>query len=402
MTAAPSPEAPGRSRHKPAAPTLPFGLDDDVPADPDPLDPHPEHPTPIELVLPLTQSERITRAKRLVEMAWNRYDQALDSIAGKRVAGVCSLVSGGNDSYTVAHIFREVSTAWVHANTGTGIEATRQHVRDTAAEWGMPLLEVHGKPGEGYFDLVRGSVMARSRETGELVQTWGGGWPGSAAHALMFQRLKQRALEQVPHLFGISGSQTERVVFIAGRRRPESKRRAAVPHFEEKGTVEWASPLAIWHKADLRAYRVWQYELHRAAARSTPTPDQLALFPVPSNPVAQVLGMSGECGCLANATHNERDRWFAAYPDEPFILAVQALEEELKDRSDIPEHRKAWGWGGDPVAQAAEAEYMAEQRKAGKPVEEVEFTSTSLCGPNCGPDPISDGMDPLFPREEAA
>src|SRR5690348_10460969 len=116
----------GRSRLKPAAPTLPFGLNDDVPADPDPLDPHPEHPTPIELVVHLTQSERITRVQRLIEMAWNRYDEAIDSIRDKNIAAVCSLVSGGNDSYTVAHLFRSVTTAHVHANTGTGIEATRQ------------------------------------------------------------------------------------------------------------------------------------------------------------------------------------------------------------------------------------------------------------------------------------
>lgn len=373
----------GRSRHKQPAPTLPFGLGDDVPADPDPLNPHPEHPTPIELVTRLTKSERITRVQRLTEMAWNRYDQALDSIKDKNVAGVCSLVSGGNDSYTVAHLFRGVSTTWVHANTGTGIEATREHVRDTAAAWEIPLLEVSGTPGQGYFDLVRGEVYAISRETGELVQTWGGGFPGSAAHALQYQRLKQRALEKVPHHFGISGSKQDRVVFIAGRRRSESKRRATVPHFEEQGTTLWASPIAVWHKADLRAYRL----LHRD---------------VPVNPVAQILGMSGECGCLANATHNEREQWFAAYPDEPFILAIQALEEELKPRTDIPEHRKTWGWGSDPEAQAAEAEYLAERRKAGKEPEAVEFSSVALCGPNCGPDPIADGMDFLFDLDGAA
>lgn len=375
-----------KSRHRPPAPTLPFGLDTDVPIDPDPLDPHPEHPTPVELVLRLTQSERITRVKRLTEMAWNRYDEAVDSIGDKKIVAVCSLVSGGNDSYTVAHLFRDVTTTQVHANTGTGIEATRQFVRDTAAQWGVPLVEGHLKPGEGYFDFVRNTVMARSKETNELVTAWAGGYPGPAVHAFMYQRLKSRSLEQIPHHFGISGSRTERLMYIAGRRRPESKRRATVPHFEEKGTILWASPLAIWHKADLRAYRMMHDD-------------------VPSNPVAQILGMSGECGCLANATHNERDQWIAAYPDDPFILAVQAMEEELKLRTDIPDHRKVWGWGGDPQAQIAEEQYMAWLKKQGKqelgepaPV----FDSTALCGPNCGPDPISDGMDPLFELEDAA
>jgi len=40
---------------------LDFGLPDDVPADPDPLEPHPEHPTPLDLVVRLTRSERETR-----------------------------------------------------------------------------------------------------------------------------------------------------------------------------------------------------------------------------------------------------------------------------------------------------------------------------------------------------
>lgn len=354
------------TRHKQPAPTLPFGLDTDVPIDPDPLDPHPEHPTPIDLVVRLTQSERITRVKRLTEMAWNRYDEAIDSLSDKNIAGICSLVSGGNDSYTVAHLFRSVTTHQVHANTGTGIEATREFVRATAAEWAVPLIEVHPKPGEGYFDLVRGTVMARSRTTGELVQTWPGGWPGPAAHALMFQRLKSRGLETVPHLFGISGSRNDRLVFIAGRRRPESKRRATVPHLDPRGTVVWASPLAIWHKADLRAYRL----LHKD---------------VPVNPVAQILGMSGECGCLANATAEEPNRWRAAYPNDPFIQAVNAMEAELADRPDIPEYRKTWGWGGSYDEPDA-----------------IPSLEGTLCSTNCGPDPISDGMDPLFELEDVA
>lgn len=372
----------GRSRHREPEPTLPFGLTSDVPFDRDPLDPHPDIPTPLELVVRLTQSERITRVRRLIDMAWNRYDQAMDSIKGQRIAGTCALVSGGNDSYTVAHIFRSVSTHWVHANTGTGIEATRQHVRATAHAWAKLLIEVHPKPGEGYWDLVRGTVMARSRASGELVQAWPGGFPGSAAHATMYQRLKERGLEQVPHHFGISRSLTDQVVFIAGRRRPESKRRATVPHFEREGTTFWVSPLAIWHKADLRAYRL----LHAD---------------VPLNPVAQKLGMSGECGCLSNAAGDERRHWFDAYPDDPFILVVQAMEDELRSRPDIPEHRKTWGWGSDPAAEEAEKAYQEELRRAGKASEEAAFTSISLCGLNCGPD-LFDLFDPLFDEEGTA
>lgn len=130
------------SRRPPAPPTLRFGYRDDVPFEHHPLDPHPEYPTPLELVLGLTRSERETRVRALVRLSHNKFDQAIDEHAsGKEVVGFCSLVSGGNDSYTVANIFRGIATHQVHANTNTGIEATHEFVRATAAEWGVPLIE---------------------------------------------------------------------------------------------------------------------------------------------------------------------------------------------------------------------------------------------------------------------
>jgi hypothetical protein len=365
----------GRSRHREPAPTFPLGFADDVPYDHDPLDPHPEHPTPIQLVLALTRSERETRVDRLVQMAWNRYDQAVDLI-GKNIIATCSLVSGGNDSYTVAHIFRSVATHQVHANTGTGIEATREFVRAQAGRWNVPLLEVHPKPGEGYFDLVRGKVMARSRKTGELVQAWAGGFPGPAAHQIMYTRLKERGLEQIPHVFDISGSRTERALFIAGRRRAESKRRATVPHvdIDGRGTTPWASPIAIWQKPDLLAYRIKHMDSDT---------------PVPTNPVARTLGLSAECGCLANATAGEPELWREVYPTDPFILAVNECEADLAPRTDILEHRKRWGW-----ASYVDDWHTLESEPEPAPLE-------GLCSVNCGPDPIADWCDPLFDEVSA-
>lgn len=351
------------TRRRAADPSLPLGFVDDVPYEHDPLHPHPEEPTPFEQVVRLTLSQREKRVEALVEMAHARFAEALETHGqGKTIEAVTALVSGGNDSYTVATLFRDELDALVHANTGTGVEATREHVRATAVNWGLPLIEKRPPEGQGYFDLVLGRVYARNRETGEQVRAWPGGFPGPAAHYLMQQRLKERCNEQVPHHLGISGSRTKRVVFIAGRRRSESRRRAAVPHHEAEGTVIWSSPIAVWHKADLRAYRL----MHGG---------------VPVNPVAERLGMSGECGCLANAVEGEVQRWREAYPDEPFIQRVAEVEAILQGPGyeHIPEHRKHWGWGAtydepDPVPAMA---------------------STSMCGPNCGPD-LSDLMDPLF------
>lgn len=336
-----------------------YGLDDEI--DHDPLNPHPEVPTPIDLVMRLGREQREQRVKRLVEMSLARHEETLAGMDGKTVVATGLLVSGGNDSYTVAHIFRDQATHFIHANTETGIEATREHVRATAADWGLPLLEVHPKPGQGYDNLVRGEVYAKSRETGEMVRAWPGGFPGPAAHQVMYTRLKERGLETIPHLLGISGSRTERVVYIAGRRRAESERRKNVPHRETRGTVVWSSPITIWHKADLRTYRLMHDD-------------------VPVNPVAQTLGMSGECGCLANAKPGEADRWRRAYPDDPFIKRMDALEREIATRIDIDPRFKRWG----------NASLLPEEdRSAGG----------LLCGKDCGPDPLLDLMDPLFQLE---
>lgn len=352
----------GKTRHREPAATLPFGLPDDVPIDHNPVDPHPEHPTPLDLMLRLTRSERETRVHRLTAMAWNRWDQMQDMLSKdqKKVMAVCLLSSGGNDSMTVAHLFRSVATHIVHANTGTGIEATRVFVRDVADEWGLPLLEVHPKPGQGYFDMVRGNLRSGD---GSLV--WPGGFPGPAAHHICYQRLKERGLRNVPHLLGISGSWTDCALFVAGRRRAESKIRATIPHFDiaGRGTTPWLSPIAVWHKADLRTYRL----MHADGGD-----------PVPTNPTAQRLGMSGECGCLANGTIAEAAMWREQFPDDPFIQAINELEAEIADRDDIPEHRKRWGNGG---------------------VEGETSLSGDMCGPNCttGP-PIPDDIDLTDPQ----
>jgi 3'-phosphoadenosine 5'-phosphosulfate sulfotransferase (PAPS reductase)/FAD synthetase len=357
-----------KSRRRPPEPTLELGYDNDVPFAHNPLDPHPEHPTPEELVVRLKMSERETRVRALIRLSQNKFDEAIDRHArGKEIVAFCSLVSGGNDSYTVANIFRDIATHHVHANTGTGIEKTREFVRATAEEWGKPLIEHCPPEGQGYFDLVRGNVYAHSRTTGEWVRAYPGGFPGPAMHKTMYERLKDRSLMRVPHDLGISGSTTRRAVFIAGRRRPESKRRATVPYSQPAGTILWVSPLAVWHKADLRAYRL--------------------MFPeVPQNPVAKVLGMSGECGCLSYATAGEPERWRTAYPDDPFILEVSEVEAEIADRRDIPEHRKKWGWGGS----------------FDDPDETEEMSRTALCSINCGPDPLFDSMDLLFDLEGGA
>jgi 3'-phosphoadenosine 5'-phosphosulfate sulfotransferase (PAPS reductase)/FAD synthetase len=310
-------------------------------------------------------------------MAWERYEEAL-LIHGhqKSIEAVAGLVSGGKDSLTIAHLFRPVFTHLVHANTGTGITATRVFVADLAQSWGLPLVMHAPEPGYGYFDMVYGTMRTKDGTK----QPYPGGFPGSAVHDVMYQRLKGRALDgPTKQDLGVYGSRTKRAVYVAGRRRSESQRRDTVPHHESENTVIWSSPIAIWHKADLLAYRLLHKDCPVDGCLHSPGLGRTSAGPVPVNPTAEKLGCSGDCGCLANVSPGEPQQWREAYPSEPFIQQVDEAERALKDRDDIPWWRKIWGWG-------AIYDDRTEQRKdAGR-----------LCGPDCGRDPLLDLMDPLF------
>lgn len=338
--------------------------------DHDPLHPHPEEPTPIDLVMRLTRPQREKRVEALIELADRRFYEAVEMAVvrpGKTLHSVCVLFSGGKDSSTIAALFRDRATHLVHADTGTGIQATRDFVAQTAREWGLPL--VMEKSDDDYFDMVLGRLRNKN---GEIA--WRGGFPAAGAHGFTQQRLKERALDKVRHTLGVANSRTHCSLWVSGRRRPESKQRSTIPHWEIDGSVGYSAPLAVWHKADLLALRLMFGKRGRQ---------------VPDNPVARRLGMSAECGCLANAHPGEREMWFREFPDDPFLLKIVETEAELQkpEYAHIPEHMKKWGWGADPANQ--------------KLVKRAPEPAGRLCGPDCGPDPLLDLMDPLFSLEVA-
>lgn len=231
-----------------------------------PLKPDMETPTPPEMVYRLTKPDREARVRHLIDQAHTIHNEGIALAGNRKVVGQCILFSGGNDSTVLAHLFRETATHAAHANTGIGIEATRQFVRDTCESWGLPLIEKH--PPTSYRDLV-------------IEQ----GFPGPAMHFKMYQRLKERALRQVRRDL-VKDGRNERVIFIAGRRRAESARRSDIPLHEVNGSVIWTSPLALWTKPDMQTYR-------------------LMMGDVPVNRMSELVGMSGECLCGAFARPGE-------------------------------------------------------------------------------------------------
>jgi 3'-phosphoadenosine 5'-phosphosulfate sulfotransferase (PAPS reductase)/FAD synthetase len=219
------------------------------------------------------------------------------------------LFSGGNDSTVLAHMFRDVATHAIHANTGIGVEATRQFVRDTCAAWGLPLVEKSPPPGSTYRELVLAD-----------------GFPGPAKHWKMYQRLKERALEAAKNDL-VRYPHRERMVFLAGRRASESERRTArdLPEVERRKSIVWVSPLRNWTALDLNTYRM--------------------VYPdCPRNEVADQLHMSGECLCGAFASPGELDE-LSMWPVAADAVAdIRRLERDAV-AAGVPEPRCRWGWG---------------------------------------------------------
>lgn len=274
----------------------------------DPLNPDFDQVCPPSVIAELSPSDREQRVKKLVEQAHLIVDKAWEIHAqGRMKAAWCVLFSGGNDSTILAHMMRHRADYAVHANTTIGIEETRQFVRDTCKGWGLELLERTAPVS--YRELV----LER-------------GFPGPPMHFKMFQRLKERCLEQVRNEL-VNHPRRERVLFIAGRRRAESKRRVNIPLHESKGSVVWASPIAMWTKEDMGVYRA-------LAARDGD--------PVPFNTVSDALGMSGECLCGAFAQDGELDRIRLWYPQT--AAEIDQLEADVRAAG----HREPfcrWGHG---------------------------------------------------------
>ncbi len=256
-----------------------------------------------------------------LEEAFAIYEEAkLHAMEGGRsLRATLLLFSGGNDSTVLADIFHPVVDYAAHANTGIGVEQTRQFVRDTCKAWGLPLLEKHPKPGRTYRDLVLGdAISSRGPNKGKRA-VWSG-FPGPPGHGVMFNWLKDRALREIRSEL-VKNPRKERIIFLSGIRRSESQRRSQRPKIDRQGSVVWCNPLINWTGDDMRLYR----SLH---------PD------MPHNEVTDFLHMSGECLCGAYAHPGELEELEMWYPE--VAAEIKALEKEAEARG-IPQCK--WGRG---------------------------------------------------------
>lgn len=274
---------------------------------PVPNEPPASDPGAARLALPA----KIDTAIQRIEIAIRVYDPI----------AVFSLFSGGHDSLA-ALLVSEASqrvTAAVHINTGIGVPATRDFVRQTCAKRGCKLIEkcaslnLNGK-GESDPQIYE-----------ELVTAWG--FPGPGHHGKMYNRLKERALRVLQRESGANcrGKTKHRVMYISGCRTEESTRRMAnTEELQIDGQRVWCAPIHNWTKLDCSL--------------------ALELFRVERNPVVDLIHKSGECLCGAFANsdrENELEELNLWDLTRPAYLEIKRLEAIVK-----PLH--GWGWGERP------------------------------------------------------
>lgn len=269
----------------------------------DAINPGLDAPTPHEEIEALTRQEREERVRNLMVQSDDLIRLALDThLDDRELVARCLLFSGGNDSTVLGHLLKDKVDYAIHANTTIGIEDTRVFVRDTCKAWGLPLIEETAPTS--YRELV-------------LDQ----GFPGPGMHYKMYQRLKERPLRQARRSL-VKNGRKQRVLFIAGRRRTESARRAQIPLNERENSVIWASPIANWTAIDMSTYRM--------------------MFDVPENPVSARIHMSGECLCGSFAKKNELEEIGYWYPETR--AEIEELQEAVR-AAGFTGNKGCWGHG---------------------------------------------------------
>lgn len=221
-------------------------------------------------------------------------EKIIDAALAHEPVAIYALFSGGDGSLRATHwAMNNVPGCRVaHINTGIGIEATRQFVRETCGGYGWDLTEIRAKEdcGQDYDRIVLEH-----------------GFPGPASHRYMYIRLKERAIEELVRRSKVRGT-AQKVMLLTGIQHDDSERRSGYGGREITfnksqmwvNAMYWADKSSVYHY--LRDHQIRR------------------------NPVSVELGMSGECGCGAFADRGELAIWKRA--DPAFGDRIERLQRE--------------------------------------------------------------------------
>jgi len=233
-------------------------------------------------------------------------EQVIAAALAHKPVAIFALFSGGDGSLGTTHwAMKNVPGCEVaHIVTGIGIERTRMFVEETCAREGWPLTIIRAKEdcGQDYDEIVSEH-----------------GFPGPAGHQYMYARLKERAIEKLVR--DRKTKRSDKVMLITGICNDDSVRRSGYGGREVnfKGAQMWVNPL----------YWPGQSFIYR----------RILDLGIPRNPVAEELGMSGECLCGAFAEKGE-------------LAIVRRVCPRTADRIEALQHRVSnrhpWGWEDRP------------------------------------------------------
>jgi len=221
-----------------------------------------------------------------------------------------ALFSGGNDSVVSTHLaYNKHDIDWtVYLDTNTGVPANTEHVKDVCQQYGWDLA-ILSSP----YTLREFALGGEDRTPL--------GFPGPGAHSWAYNMFKERQL-------GYLATQLDqRPTYYCGMRMYESDRRR---HLMKGSTNEearwtWVSPVHDWRDTAMDKYRR-EHEL-------------------PTNPVAEKIGRSGDCYCGAYAHRDtELAELEAHYPKHADWL--KDLEADVQEIHGTDEGRWYWGFGG--------------------------------------------------------
>lgn len=278
-------------------------------------------------------------------------DEACDTYGCTKVFG---LFSGGDDSLAALRVAMEHPkfVAAVHCNTGIGVQMTTDYVHETCRALRCPLIEYKAT------ENVRADGSPDPQIYEQMVMEYGFPGPTKFGHGKMYVRLKERGIRR---LLREHTDRKEKVVLASGCREEESDRRMGTTKRIQQGEVSKEGVVR-------EPRRVWVNHLHDWSKINTL---QLATHHnLERNPIAKLIGRSGECNCGAYAKPGELDQLYSFPETRPLAERILVLEKAVWDAG-FP-----WRWEEGPPAW-----WMAEKRNREKL--EAEMTQYDPAGPMC-------------------
>jgi 3'-phosphoadenosine 5'-phosphosulfate sulfotransferase (PAPS reductase)/FAD synthetase len=180
---------------------------------------------------------------------------------------VCSY-SGGYDSMVATH--KTLQWAKQHAHS-TNILTIAVNTKLHADGWPEFVTTSAKTIGSRRFEIWQTTMLEKWIAD---VETRGFAYR-KAQHKIYFYYLKQNAFRAVVAHY--KKHTHDRIMFVTGVRRSESKERANTPESERYGSNVWCNPLVNWSEQDIHLYRL-EHDL-------------------PENPFYHITNNSGDCMC---------------------------------------------------------------------------------------------------------